>query len=167
MEFENAALALIDEDQKDAVHALFSKLCDFYDDMFRRFKKYYNADGIYFHDDWGSQRAPFFSLDVCREMIVPYLKRVCDTCHELGMYLDLHSCGFNELLVPAMIEAGVDVWSGQTMNDRVKMLKLYGDKIKLNIAPDPVMPQPGATKKRWSRPPRNPLISLLILTVRI
>ena len=48
MEFENAALALIDEDQKDAVHALFSRLCDFYDDMFKRFKKYYNADGIYF-----------------------------------------------------------------------------------------------------------------------
>jgi hypothetical protein len=157
MEFENAALALIDEDQKDAVHALFSKLCDFYDDMFRRFKKYYNADGIYFHDDWGSQRAPFFSLDVCREMIVPYLKRVCDTCHELGMYLDLHSCGFNELLVPAMIEAGVDVWSGQTMNDRVKMLKLYGDKIKLNIAPDPVMPQPGATKEEMEQAAKESL----------
>ena len=32
-------------------------------------------DGVMFHDDWGSQRAPSFSPATCREMIVPYLKR--------------------------------------------------------------------------------------------
>ena len=33
-------------------------------------------DGVLFHDDWGSQRAPFFSLDVCMEMVAAYLKQI-------------------------------------------------------------------------------------------
>jgi hypothetical protein len=135
MEFENAALALIDDDEKEAVHRLFDKLCDFYDDYIARLHKYYNADAIYFHDDWGSQRAPFFSLNTVREMIVPYLKRVCDSAHKNNMFVDFHSCGKIEPLVPAMIEAGVDVWSGQPMNDRLQVLKQYGDRIKLNFGP--------------------------------
>lgn len=135
MEFENAALALIDDDEKQAVHRLFDKLCDLYDAFFEKYKKYYDADCIYFHDDWGSQRAPFFSLDTVREMLVPYLKRVCDSAHKRNMFIDFHSCGKIEMLVPAMIEAGVDVWSGQDMNDREYVLREYGDSIKLNFGP--------------------------------
>ncbi len=61
MDFENAALALIDDDQKDAVHALFDKLADMYIRMIQKYMECLNIDGITFHDDWGSQRAPFFS----------------------------------------------------------------------------------------------------------
>jgi hypothetical protein len=81
MDFENAALAIIDEEQKDAVHALFDRLCDMYEAMITRYLEILRLDGVVFHDDWGSQRAPFFSLDVCMEMIVPYLKRLADFCH--------------------------------------------------------------------------------------
>ena len=42
----------------------------------------------HFHDDWGSQRAPFFSLDTCREMLVPYMKRVVESCHKRGILFD-------------------------------------------------------------------------------
>ena len=136
MEFENAALAFVDEDEQDAVHRLFDKLCDMYDELFDKIHKYLNTDIIYFHDDWGSQRAPFFSKAVCEEMLVPYLKRVCESAHKRGMYIDFHSCGQVELLVPCMIEAGVDIWSGQPMNDRIKILQNYGDKIKLNLSPN-------------------------------
>ena len=68
-------------------------------------------------------------------MLVPYLKRVCQSAHKRGMFIDFHSCGKIEMLVPAMIEAGVDVWSGQDMNDREFVLKEYGDSIKLNFGP--------------------------------
>jgi hypothetical protein len=135
MEFENAAVALIDDDKKDAVHRLFDALANFYDDVIARFKKYYDADILYFHDDWGSQRSPFFSLRTAREMLVPYLKRIVDSAHKHGMYVDFHSCGKVEKLVPAMIDAGVDIWSGQPMNDRLAVLKEHGDKIKLNFGP--------------------------------
>ncbi|MCR3922236.1 MAG: methyltransferase [Firmicutes bacterium] len=135
MEFENAAIALVDEDMKAGVHRLFDALANFYDEVFEKIKKYYDADTIYFHDDWGSQRSPFFSIRTVREMLVPYLKRICDSAHKRDMYLDLHSCGKVEKLVPAMIEAGVDIWSGQIMNDKLAVAKEYGDKIKVSVAP--------------------------------
>jgi hypothetical protein len=133
MDFENAILALVDEDQKEAVHRLFDRLCIFYDDLLSRYKKHYNADIICFHDDWGSQRAPFFSLDTCREMIVPYIKRVAESTHKYGMYMDLHSCGKIEKLVPAMIESGIDIWYGQPMNDFDLLYENYAEEIIFGI----------------------------------
>jgi hypothetical protein len=136
MDFENAAVALIDEDQKDAIHSLFDKLATMYDRIITHAKKYFNPLIINFHDDWGSQRSPFFSLATVREMILPYLKRVGDSIHRNGMYFDMHSCGKNELLVPAYIEAGCDSWSGQPMNDKAMLYEKYGDKIILGIETD-------------------------------
>ena len=133
LDMENAFYALADTDQHEGVHRLFDKLCDLYDNLFGYLRKYLNIDIVNFHDDWGSQRAPFFSLDTCMEILVPYLKRVVDSAHKHGIIFDLHSCGKNELLVPAMIEAGVDSWWGQPMNDKEKLYKLYGDKIVLGV----------------------------------
>ncbi len=129
MDFAGAAVAVIDDEQKDAVHALFSKLCDLYDDMIDRYQKYYGVDMIMFHDDWGSQRAPFFSLATCREMLVPYLKRVVESAHKRGMWFYFHSCGKNEMMVPAMLEAGVDLWKPQPMNDHAMLLETYDGKL--------------------------------------
>lgn len=132
MDFADAAVALIDEDQQPYVHEIFEMLVGLYEDMLEHLRKYLNIDLISFHDDWGSQRAPFFSLNTCMEMIVPYLKRVVDKAHSLGMIVDFHSCGMNEPLIPAMIEAGVDLWSGQNLNDWDRISATYGDKIIYN-----------------------------------
>ena len=136
MDFDNAALALIDEDQQDAIHELFDALADLYIKMIDKFIYCYGIDQLSFHDDWGSQRAPFFSLATVREMIVPYVKKVVDYCHSRGVFFDMHSCGKNELLVPAYIEAGCDSWSGQAMNDKAMLYEKYGDKIILGIESD-------------------------------
>lgn len=135
MDFEMAILALIDEDQQDAVHALFGKLADMYIAMIKKYREILDLDGVIFHDDWGSQRAPFFSIAVCREMIVPYIKRISDYCHANGMWFQQHCCGKNELLVPAMIEAGVDMWFPQPMNDTDMLHEKYGDKMMFYITP--------------------------------
>lgn len=136
MDFENAAMALIDDDQKDAIHELFDALANVYIEMIDGFKDAYDVDVLSFHDDWGSQRAPFFSLGTVREMIVPHLKKVSDHCHSKGIFFDMHSCGKNEMLVPAYIEAGCDSWSGQPMNDKQMLYEQYGDQIILGIDPD-------------------------------
>lgn len=135
-----ALLALIDEDTKDAVHALFDCLCVFYDELFFYMAKWFEPDLLWFHDDWGSQRAPLFSLDVCKEMLLPYLKRTVESAHKYGIGFEFHCCGNNELLVPAMIEAGVDMWAGQEMNNKKKIYDEYGKYIKLGIDPAPVTP---------------------------
>jgi hypothetical protein len=141
LDFEGAAIALVDEDQQEGVHRLFDRLCGVYDQLMYNFRKYLNIDIISFHDDWGSQRAPFFSLNTCREILVPYLKRVADSCHKYGMIFDFHSCGLNEVLVPAMIEAGVDIWSGQNLNNWEGLAEKYGDQIMFNVGWNKFDPQ--------------------------
>lgn len=141
VEMNEAMIDLVDEDCQEGVHRLFDKLADFYAALIGKFKQYYNIDMLTFHDDWGSQRAPFFSLATCREMLVPYLKRIVDAAHALGITFELHSCGKNELLVPAMIEAGVDMWNGQPMNDKKMLCEKYGDKIILGAAPVTLTPE--------------------------
>lgn len=133
MEFENAAMALIDEDEQEDVKALFQALTDFYKKLIDHFVKYYPIDGIYMHDDWGAQQSPFFSIDTCREMLVPYLKQITEHCHKHGLFYDFHCCGKSEDLAPCMIEAGMDAWCGQPLNDKLKLWKTYGDKLFIGV----------------------------------
>lgn len=131
--FQEAAVAIIDEDQKDAIHKFFAFACGVYDYIIGKYKECYNTKILTFHDDWGAQFAPLFSQDVIREMIAPYLKRVVDSAHRRGMYFEFHSCGRTETLVPIMIECGVDIYYPQTMNDIKKLHEKYGNQIKLGI----------------------------------
>ena len=134
-----ALLALVDEDEQECVHGIFDRLATFYDELFGYFEKYFHLDAVWFHDDWGSQRAPLFSVDTCYEMLVPYFKRVVKSAHDHGMAFEFHCCGKNELLVPCMIEAGIDMWQGQDMNDYKMLHKKYGKDIKfcVDIPPAP------------------------------
>jgi len=136
MDFDKAAVAMIDEEQKDAVKALYDRLADLYIDMVRRLKKAYNPVSILMNDDWGGQRSPFFSLDTVREMLVPAHKRLSDATHDAGLLYEIHSCGKNEKLVPAFIEMGADIWCGQRINDKDMLYTQYGDKIVLGLDSD-------------------------------
>ncbi len=137
MDFEGAIMALIDEDQQDAVHAFFDKLSDLYIKIFDKFITHFpKIDGFYIHDDWGSQKETFFSPATAEEMIVPYMKRVTDFIHSKGKYCELHSCGQLFKQVPNMIKAGWDAWGGQAMNDTQKIYELYGDQIMVGVIPD-------------------------------
>ncbi|MCL2632352.1 MAG: methyltransferase, partial [Coriobacteriia bacterium] len=96
MDFEGAAIALVDPDQKEATHSLLDALADCYIEIFTNAYNAYPFDSLNFHDDWGAQRAPFYSLDVAMEMLVPHIKKVTDFVHnDLGVFFDFHSCGKN------------------------------------------------------------------------
>ena len=131
--FEDAALALIDEDLQDAVHRLFDKLCIYYDDLIDHLQKYCGLEYVLFHDDWGSQKSTFFSEATCREMLLPYLTRVIKSAHDRGILFNFHCCGRVEKFVPIMIEAGADAWDGQPMNDIWGLYKQYGDKLNFTL----------------------------------
>ena len=135
LDFENAALALIDDDAKESVHRFFRAVTDVHKKFYTNCKKWFNADIVNFNDDWGSQRAEFFSEDVAREMLLPYVKELTDHVHSLGMYWDLHCCGFVEHFVPLFIEAGEDSWGGQPLNDKPKLKRMYGDRFIFTDSP--------------------------------
>jgi hypothetical protein len=136
MGFEGAVVALIDDDQKDAVKALFEATTDLACRLVDKFAQYYeNIDGVTVHDDWGSQRAPFFSPEIADEILVPAMKKVTDYIHSRGRYAELHSCGHLLLQVPNIIKAGWDIWCPQMLNDTHKIYELYGDKLVIGVAP--------------------------------
>ena len=147
MDVEGAAIAMIDEDQKEGVHRLFEELTDLYIGYIQKIKAYNDIDCVLIHDDWGHQHSTFFSIDTCREMLVQYYKRVSDEIHKLGMYFELHSCGKNQTLVPAMIEAGVDLWCPQSMNDYDMLAQTYKDEPIMFGFLEPVLPEGADTEQ--------------------
>jgi len=135
MGFENAAMAIIDEDQVDAVKELCNEICDkvyipYVDNMHKYFP---GVSRITLHDDWGSQRAPFFSVDVAREVFVDIYQKFNAHVKSLGLIAELHSCGKNDLVVPAYIESGFEFWNGMYMNDKRNLFELYGDKFVFGV----------------------------------
>jgi len=136
LDFEGALLAIYDEDQKDAVHEFLSKLSDLYIRIIDiMLDTYTDVDGFFMHDDWGGQKSPFYSPELCAEMIVPHMRKVTDHIHSRGKKADLHSCGNIIQQVPNMITAGWDSWFPQPMNDSHKIYDMYGDKILVGVDP--------------------------------
>ena len=148
MDFEGAAVAMIDEDQKEAVKELFEKLTDLYIKIIDKFIKYYHAEGFTVHDDWGSQKDPFFSPATCKEMLVAPMRRLTDYIHSRGCIADFHCCGHVERQVPNMVDAGWDSWSGMLMNDTKEVYEKYGDKIIIGVNPDPFGPDASEEEQR-------------------
>jgi hypothetical protein len=136
MDFAPAAMALIDDDQKDAVKSLFAEMTYLACKLVDKYCEYWpSLDGFNIHDDWGSQRAPFFSQEVAEELFVPYMKELTDHIHSKGRYVTLHSCGCNQTRIKCFIDGGFDGWEPQTMNDSHKLWSDYGDQICISVLP--------------------------------
>ena len=139
MGFENAAVALLDEDQEDAIKELMMAIADTLCDVVEHYVKYFGVDYLYIHDDWGTQKAAFFNADVCREFFVPAMRKVTDKIHELGCIAELHSCGCHGTVqIENIIAAGWDIWRSQDMNPISELWEKYGDQITLAPNLDPI-----------------------------
>ena len=152
LDFEEALMAIAIDDYKEDVHAFFTKLTDLYIDIFDHIHKYFpSVNAVFFHDDWGSQKDAFFSPALCEEMIVPYMRRLTDHLHSLGIFCEIHSCGNNIKQVPNYIKAGWDLWAPQLMNDCYEIYDKYGDQISIATfpmnMPEEVMSKPTDAEK--------------------
>ncbi|MCL2125836.1 MAG: hypothetical protein FWH33_07595 [Oscillospiraceae bacterium] len=96
-------------------------------------------------DDWGTQRAPFISPAMWEHIFYRPTKRIADHIKGRGYYVNVHSCGKIDALVP-YIATFADLWEGQSMNDHVALKKKCGDKLAFTIGIDPsVITNPDAT----------------------
>lgn len=142
MDVSNAAMALVDEDQEEALHAFLDKLSDFYVDYIDRVTKVCRIESVMFHDDWGTQNGPFFSLDTARAFFVPYMKKITDFCHSKGIIFEHHCCGKAERLVDAMIEEGADYWFPQAaINDLDALVEKCRGRNFAIVLSSPVLPK--------------------------
>ena len=137
MDFMPAAMALIDDEQTDAVKELFAAMTELGCRVVDKLCEYMPAlDLIEIHDDWGAQKAPFFSMDVAYELFVPFMKQITDHIHAKGRRTLLHSCGHNADRIQCYIDGGFDLWQPQAMNDIQYLYDTYGDKIILGVFPE-------------------------------
>ena len=137
MDFLPAAMALIDEDQTDAIKELFEATTNFAIKLVDKICEYWPAiDGFNVHDDWGSQRSPFFSNETAYELFVPHMRALTDHIHSKGRFATLHSCGHNFTRIQCFIDGGFDSWEPQLMNDTPALYEQFGDKIMISIAPE-------------------------------
>ena len=123
-----ACIYMYDEDYKPGVHRFFDTYATWLIDYIGRVADRGRIDSVTIHEDWAHERAPFFSPDVAREMILPHQKRIIDYVHSRGMLYDIHCCGACEMLIPVFIESGADFWGGQhALNDMGRYAKEYKD----------------------------------------
>lgn len=94
------------------VYSFFDKVLDYQKEII---KIYYGALGEYIHfttsgDDFGTQKGPFVSPAMFREMIAPYYKeRIRYTKEFTDAYYFHHTCGSVYRLIPDLIDSGVDI----------------------------------------------------------
>ena len=147
MTFEGAAMALLDDDQIDAVKELIHETTSLYMKIVDKCEQYYNVPGYCIHDDWGSQMAPFFSEEVAREVFLPEMKRFVDHVHSYGKFIELHSCGKCESRCGVFVDAGFDTWTPMAMNDTGKLHEQYGDKIVISVVCNELADPASATEE--------------------
>ena len=70
------------------------------------------VDIIRFGDDLGMSSGPFMDADTYRELFKPRHKILCDYVKSHSkMHTYIHSCGSISLLMPDMIEAGIEIFN--------------------------------------------------------
>ena len=129
MEIQNCLMAFYES--PDEMHELIDCITQFELDYAAEVCKYMKPEGLFHHDDWGSQISTFLSPDMFREFIKPAYMKIYHYYKDHGVQLIVHhSDSYAATLVPDMIDMGIDVWQGvMRTNDIPSLIKQYGGKI--------------------------------------
>jgi hypothetical protein len=126
--FEQALIDLISEPA--ACRELFEALVDFNIEVFDQKNKAYPYDYVFYHDDWGTARGPFFSVDLLRETVLQPTIRYVRHIQSKGIPVLFHNCGLINDFIPLIVEEiGVNALDLQSINDIKGILTKYGDRI--------------------------------------
>jgi uroporphyrinogen decarboxylase len=119
----------------EIVHYCLDKLFDLaYENTVRIYEQIPGQVMIsYVAEDMGSQERLMFSPAQIREFLLPRMKRMIDLAHQAGVFGFHHSDGAIRPIIPAMIEAGVDVlnpiqWRCTGM-EREALKRDFGDQV--------------------------------------
>lgn len=94
----------------DFVHELFDRITEFNLAQVDEACKY-DIDGFQFGDDWGSQTGLIMGPDLWREFIKPRIRRLYQRVHDAGKYVIIHSCGDVKVVLPDLVECGLNVFN--------------------------------------------------------
>jgi uroporphyrinogen decarboxylase len=115
--------------EKENIHRLHKAMADQYAAYIGEANRRIAPHGFFSSDDLGTQRGPMMSPDTFHELIYPYYCTVGEKARASNMHFWLHSCGDNSLLLPDLIDSGVDVFhpvQKHTMNEAAIMEEFGG-----------------------------------------
>ena len=90
------------------------------------------VDGIFFGDDHSYQKGMIMGEERWRKLFKPRWKRIIERIHHYGLYTIMHICGNTSIVVPDLIEIGLDCLEScqpESM-DIYKLKKEYGKNIR-------------------------------------
>ncbi len=89
-------------------------------------------DAVLVGDDYGFNSGPFVSPELFRRVYFPALQHICQVAHDNGVFLICHSCGNLRLILPQMIEAGIDIYQAiQPIEDIAGLKRDFGSDLCL------------------------------------
>ena len=94
--------------EPEAVNQLADKVFGFEEEVIRQAKAY-GFHAVAFFDDWGTQNSLIISPEKWREFFKPRYRRQFALCHELGMDVYFHCCGYILDIIDDLIDIGVDI----------------------------------------------------------
>lgn len=89
-------------------------------------------DGVWIYEDLGYRERLFCSPETLEKLIFPYYAETVDYFHSLGLKVVLHSCGYQEPMIPLAIKAGFDGLNPMEVkagNDIFKFAEEFGDEL--------------------------------------
>lgn len=128
--FENTLCDLLLE--QEACKDFFDKVSSFKAAVIERAIDAYQPDVVTYADDMATARAPFMSIEVYREVIKPFHRRIADAITGKGVIYSQHICGKAEDFLDDFVEMGCRMWSSvQIMNDVKGIQEKYRGKLVL------------------------------------
>jgi hypothetical protein len=128
MGFEGAMVAMAEE--PEYVKELFDWMSSLYEPYLTQVLDAYQPDIWSLGDDISTERYPFFSLEMFRDLFKPYYQRFSKQAVERGLPVVFHICGMFEPFMEDMIEIGVKYLEpAQESNDILALKEKYPGKM--------------------------------------
>ena len=125
MGFNEGLVAMATE--PDVVRELFDYLHDFYLPIATEYIDYVKPDVLSMGDDTAAERAPFVSLDMYRELLMPYYDDFARLGRSRGLPINFHNCGKCEIFFDDLVRIGITSWEPvQLSNDIHEIQKKFG-----------------------------------------
>ena len=125
MGFNEGLCAMYEE--PDEVKELFDYLHSFYLPIAKQYIEYVQPDVLSLADDTASERAPFVSPEMFRELLFPYYDDFARLGRNRGIPINFHNCGKSGVYFNDLVRIGITSWEPvQLSNDILEIQKIFG-----------------------------------------
>jgi hypothetical protein len=131
MSMQDSLIAFYEE--PEAMHELIDYITEYELELGKALIHRIHPDGLFHHDDWGSQDSSFFSPDMFEEFLLPAYKKIYGFYKDNGVEIIVHhSDSYAANLVPFMIEMGIDIFQGAMKTNNIPdLIEKYGGRISI------------------------------------